>query len=151
MFVAWITEIAHLFWNFTEVSVEIVISSNFNWFHQMGYFGGPVLESLYFLRKSNDSGHPVCSQSIKMMSATDFLGLHLNFVEFHGISWDFVECRGISGKSTKSHWIWCNALVFNVILRFMWSGSSWASQNHQYSYRNIKVSSTGPPGTHNII
>jgi len=71
----------------------------------MGYFGGPVLESLYFLRKSNDSGHPVCSQSIKMMSATDFLGLHLNFVEFHGISWDFVECRGISGKFMKFHGI----------------------------------------------
>ena len=73
MFVARITGIAHLFWNFTEVSVEIVISSDFHWFHQIEYFGGPVLKSVYFLRNSNDSGHPVCSESIKMMNATDSL------------------------------------------------------------------------------
>ena len=73
MFVAKSTEIVHLLWILTEVSVEIVISSDFNWFHQMEYFGGPVLKSMYFLRNSNDSGHPVCSKSIKMTNATDFL------------------------------------------------------------------------------
>ena len=32
---------------------------------RMRYFGGPVLEYLYFLWYFNDSGHPICSNSIK--------------------------------------------------------------------------------------
>ena len=61
---------------------RLVLSS----FHQMEYFGGPVLKSMYFLRNSNDSGPPVCSKSIKMMNVADFLRVYLNFVEFRGIS-----------------------------------------------------------------
>ena len=70
-------------------------------------------------------------------SLADFRGIPWKFIGFYGIPCDFVGFA-------KFHGIWWNSVSCNVILRFMWSGSSWASQNHQYSYRNIKVSSTGP-------
>ena len=38
-------------------------------------------------------------------------------------------------------------MILMIFCIFMWSGWSRAPQKHQYSYRNINVFSTGPPGT----
>ncbi len=38
-------------------------------------------------------------------------------------------------------------MILMIFCMFMWSGWSRAPQKHQYSYRNINVFSTGPPGT----
>ena len=69
----------------------------------------------------------------------------LHFLGNRELSRNPIEIGTRSSISIKINGIYSIPMQFCF---FMWSGWSWASQKHQYSYRNIKVSSTGPPRDH---
>ena len=99
-------------------------------FSKMGYFGGQVLEWLYFLRNFNDSGHPFWPKSIKV---GEIPLLYVNFMNFHK---SLRNCKNPSPRPTGHR---KPAQTMKNLRNYIGSGGGNQVGDHQNQPRSSKI------------